>query len=66
MDAVVLLIFANFFALLVVSTATSQGMLRASVHRPRLFQLAVIGSAAATVPVDLYAVFHGTIGSSGA
>jgi hypothetical protein len=62
MDGVVLLIFATFFTALVVATTNSDGRLRTSVGRPRLFQLAVIGAAAVTVPVDLYAVIYGTAG----
>jgi hypothetical protein len=64
MDVVVLLTFALFFTALVIAT-TSHGFLRSTVRRPRLFQLAVIGFAAATVPVDLYAVIYGTVGPGG-
>jgi hypothetical protein len=62
MDGVVLLIFATFFTALVVATTNSDGRLSTSVRRPRLLQLAVIGAAAITVPVDLYAVIYGTAG----
>lgn len=66
MDAAVLLIFATFFTTLVVSTATGNGLLRASVRRPLLFRSALVLAAAATVPVDLYAVIYGTVGPNGA
>jgi hypothetical protein len=62
MDGVVLLIFAIFFTGLVIATTNSDGRLRTSVRRPRLFRLAVIGAATATVPLDLYAVIYGTAG----
>lgn len=65
MDVVVLLIFAFFFVALIVATTSRHGMLRTSVRRPRLFQLAVVGAAAATVPIDLYAVVYGTVGPGG-
>ena len=66
MDVVVLLIFALFFTGLVVLTTTGNGRLRAAVRRPRLFQLVVAVAAAATVPVDVYAVLYGTVGPGGA
>src|SRR3981081_4443975 len=59
-DGVVLLIFATFFTALVVATINSDGRLCTSVRRPRLFQFAVIGAAAVTVPFDLYAVIYAT------
>jgi hypothetical protein len=65
MDVAVLLVFALFFLAIMVATTTSHGRLRASVRRPRLFQLVVVGAAAATVPVDLYAVLYGTVGPGG-
>ncbi len=64
MDVVVLIVFALFFTALGVVTTTSHGVLRASVRRPRLFQSAVVLAAAATVPVDLYAVVYGTVGGA--
>lgn len=66
MDVVVLVVFALFFTALAVATATSHGVLRASVRRPRLFQSLVVIAAATTVPVDLYAVVYGTVGPGGA
>jgi hypothetical protein len=66
MDVAVLLIFAVFFTGLVVLTTTGNGRLRAAVRRPRLFQLVVAAAAAATVPVDVYAVLYGTVGPGGA
>lgn len=66
MDAVVLLIFALFFIGLVILTTSGHGRLRAAVRRPRLFQLVVAVAAAATVPVDVYAVIYGTVGPGGA
>ncbi|MEU4396263.1 hypothetical protein [Kribbella sp. NPDC023855] len=65
MDVVVLIVFALFFTALVIATTTSHGLLRASVRRPRLFQSVVVFAAAATVPVDLYAVVYGTVGPGG-
>lgn len=62
MDVAVLIVFALFFTALVVATTTSHSRLRYSVRRPGLFRLAVVGTAAATVPVDVYAVLHGTVG----
>jgi hypothetical protein len=62
MDGVVLLIFATFFTALVVATINGDGRLCTSVRRPRLFQFAVIGASAVTVPVDLYAVIYDTAG----
>ena len=64
MDVVVLIVFALFFTALVVATTAGQ-VLRASVRRPRLFRSVVVLVAAATVPVDLYAVIYGTVGPSG-
>lgn len=65
MDAVVLIVFALFFTALVTATATGNSVLRASVRRPRLFGTVVVLAAAATVPVDLYAVLYGTVGPGG-
>ncbi|WP_202866212.1 hypothetical protein [Kribbella turkmenica] len=65
MDVAVLLVFAFFTTAVAVATMTRTEVLRASVRRPRLFQGAVLGAAAATVPVDLYAVVYGTIGPGG-
>jgi hypothetical protein len=65
MDVAVLLIFALFFTALVVVTTSSHGLLRASVRRPRLFQVVIVLAAATTVPVDLYAVVYGTVGPGG-
>lgn len=62
MDVAVLLLFAAFLTAAVVTTLSRRHVVR----RPRLFQLAVIGAAAVTVPVDLYAVVHGTVGPGGA
>ncbi len=64
MDVAVLVVFALFFTALVVVTTSAHGRLRASVRRPRLFQLVVFGAAAATVPVDVYAVVYGTVGGA--
>ncbi|WP_433167647.1 hypothetical protein [Kribbella sp. CA-247076] len=61
MDVAVFLLFAVFFTALAVA-GTRTDVLRASLRRPRLFQLTVLGVAAATVPVDLYAVVYGTAG----
>ena len=61
MDVAVLVVFALFFTALVAATITTHGLLRASVRRPRLFQLVVFGAAAVTVPVDVYAVVYGTV-----
>jgi hypothetical protein len=66
MDAVVLLIFAAFFTAMVVSATAGSGLLRGSVRRPGLFQVVAVLAAAATVPVDLYAVIYGTAGPGGA
>jgi hypothetical protein len=66
MDVAVLLLFASFITAVVVATLSRHEMLRTSVRRPRLFLLAVVGAAAATVPVDLYAVVYGTVGPGGA
>jgi hypothetical protein len=65
MDAAVLIVFALFFSALVVATTASQSVLRTSVRRPRLFHTVVVLAAAATVPVDLYAVVYGTVGPGG-
>jgi hypothetical protein len=65
MDAAVLIVFALFFTALVVASTASHGVLRTSVRRPRLFQTVVVLAAAATVPVDLYAVVYGTVGPGG-
>jgi uncharacterized YccA/Bax inhibitor family protein len=61
MDVAVLAVFALFFTALVVVTTSAHGRVRAAVRRPRVFQLVVVGVAAATVPVDVYAVVHGTV-----
>ncbi|ADB31652.1 hypothetical protein Kfla_2584 [Kribbella flavida DSM 17836] len=61
MDAGVLIVFALFFTALVVLTTSATGRIRASVRRPRLFQLVVVGAAAATVPVNVYAVVYGSV-----
>ncbi|WP_432948869.1 hypothetical protein ACQPXM_14905 [Kribbella sp. CA-253562] len=61
MDVAVLVVFALFFTALVVVTTSAHGRVRASVRRPRLFQLVVVGAAAATVPVDVYAVLYRTV-----
>ncbi len=66
MDVAVLLLFATFITAVAVATVSRHEVLRASVRRPRLLQLAVVGAAAATVPVDLYAVVYGTVGPGGA
>jgi hypothetical protein len=66
MDVAALLLFALFFTAVVVSTTSRHQLLRTSVGRPRLFQITVVGAAAVTVPVDLYAVVHGAIGPVGA
>jgi hypothetical protein len=65
MDAVVLTVFALFFAALTIATITGHSRLRTSVRRPRLFQFVTVLAAAATVPVDLYAVVYGTVGPGG-
>ncbi|HEY0472972.1 MAG TPA: hypothetical protein VGD34_14970 [Kribbella sp.] len=46
MDVVVLLVSALFFTAVVIVTTTSHSRLRASVRRPRLFEVLVIGAAA--------------------
>jgi hypothetical protein len=61
MDVAVLVVFALFFTALVVVTTSAHGRMRASVRRPRLFQLVVVGAAGATVPVDVHAVVYGTV-----
>jgi hypothetical protein len=66
MDVAVLLLFTLFFTAVVVSATSRHQLLRTSVRRPRLFQVTVLGAAAVTVPVDLYAVVHGTVGPVGA
>lgn len=65
MVVVVLLIFAAFFITLVVLTSSHQGLLRASVRRPRLFRVALLGAAAGTVPIDLYTGWYGAVGPGG-
>ncbi|TCC51185.1 hypothetical protein E0H75_13760 [Kribbella capetownensis] len=62
MDVAVLLLFAVFFTALLVRTTSRYDVLRASVGRPRLFQIAAVLAAAVTVPVDVYAVVYGTVG----
>jgi hypothetical protein len=56
MDVAVLLLFALFFAALVVTTTSRYDVLRVSIRRPRVFQLAAVGAAAVAVPLDVYAV----------
>ena len=65
MDAVVLTVFALFFAALLVATLAGHRRLSALMRKPRLFQSVVVLVAAATVPVDLYAVVYGTVGPGG-
>jgi hypothetical protein len=66
MDAAVLLLFALFFTALVVTTTSRYDVLRVSIRRPRVFQLAAVGAAAITVPVDLYALGYDAAGPAGA
>ena len=65
MDVAVLPLFALFFTALVVTTTSKYDVLRVSIRRPRVFQLAAIGAAAVTVPVDLYALGHDLTGPAG-
>lgn len=66
MDVAVLPLFALFFTALVVTTTSKYDVLRVSIRRPRAFQLAAIGAAAVTVPVDLYALGYDATGPAGA
>jgi len=66
MDVAVLLLFALFFTTLTVRTTSRYDVLRRSVGRPRLFQVAAVGAAAVTVPVDLSAIVFDTVGPGGA
>lgn len=47
MDVAALLVFAVFFTALVVTTTSRYDVLRASIRRPRLFQLAAVGAVVA-------------------
>ena len=62
MDVAVLLLFALFFTALVVTTTSRYDVLRGSIRRPRVFQLAAVGAAAVTVPIDVYAVGYDAFG----
>lgn len=63
MDVFVLLIFAGFFAALIVATTANGGLLRASMRRPGLFQAVAVGAGTVLVPLDLSVAAYGTIGS---
>jgi hypothetical protein len=65
MDVAVLLLFALFFTVLLIATLTRYDVLRATIRRPRVFQLAAVGAVAVTVPVDVYALVYNAAGPSG-
>jgi hypothetical protein len=65
MDAAVLTVFATFFAALMIANLTGHSRLSATVRKPRLFRFVIVLVAAATVPVDVYAVLYGTVGPGG-
>jgi len=66
MDVAVLLLFALFFSAVVVTTTSRYDVLRGSIRRPRVFQLAAVGAAAVTVSVDLYALVYDAVGPGSA